>query len=332
VGEYLAQHFTACYQQLGDFKVTNVDGQVQKNGGNVVSYFLTPRGGVVNAVVGPVKADKLLEEARWAVDNYQRARNVSRNNLYTQASVIGLAHANLAGDRVHKLLAQNPLVALPLIQQQIFEKLAGQKVSQDRSGVAMAAAAFDKAAQKGIPVLLVLGKPQAKPAEWDAQTSSVLGALAMAPFVRPARSCAIVALPIDELPALTNIVNLPEFHLAERDTPTMVLTKSDGTQLASISPVGDPREIVSQLWDGVNQCRLEKAERLLAEGKHRDALGLLQLVKSSPQPSPLKDRAIERLAELKGAATTRAESPKGVAPPAEKEQSAADRYGLAGTP
>ncbi|HEV3341906.1 MAG TPA: hypothetical protein VG125_16180, partial [Pirellulales bacterium] len=303
-----------------------------KNGGNVVSYFLTPRGGVINAVVGPVDAGTLLQEARWAVENYQRARNVSRNNLYTQASVIGLAHANLAGDRVHKLLAQNPLVGLPLIQQQIFEKLAGQQVSQDRSRVAMAAAAFDRAAQKGIPVLLVLGKPQAKPGEWDAATGSVLGALGMAPFVRPARSCAIVALPIDELPALTNIVNLPEFHLAERDTPTMVLTKSDGTQLASISPVGNPREIVGQLWDGVNQCRVERAERLLAEGKQRDAVGLLQLVKSSPQPSPLKDRAVERLAELKGGSSARAERPQSATPPAEGETSVADRYGLAGTP
>ncbi len=332
MGDYLSQHFTACYQQLGDFKVTNVDGQVQKNGGNVVSYFLTPGGAVVNAVVGPVKADKLLEEARWAVDNYQRARKASPKNLYAQASVIGVAHATLSSDRVHKLLAQTPLVALPLIQQQIFEKLAGQKVSQDRSRVAMAAATFEKAEQKGMPVLLVLGKPQAKPGQWDTATANVIGALATPPFVRPARSCAIVTLPIDELPALTNLVNLPELHLAERNTPTMVLMKSDGTQLASISPMGDPHEKVRQLWDAVNQCRWEKAEKLLAEGKQREAEGLLRLVKASPLAGELKEQAAARLAELKGPATAPAERPRSAAQPAEKETSTADRYRLVGTP
>jgi hypothetical protein len=332
VGDYIGQHFTACYQQLGDFKVTNVDGQVQKNGGNVVSYFLTPGGAVINAVVGPVKADKVLQEAQWAVDNYQRARNVGRNNLYAQASVIGLAHAALAGDRVHKLLAEKPLVALPLIQQQIFEKLAGQKVSQDRSRVAMAAAAFQKAEQKGMPVLLVLGKSQVKPGEWDTATGNVLGALAMPPFVRPARSCIIMALPIDELPALTNLVNLPELHLAERTTPTMVLMKSDGTQLASISPVGDPHEKVTQLWEGVNQCRWEKAEKLLSEGKQKEAEGLLRLVKSSSLAGPLKERATARLAELKGSSNARSEVQRSAEPPAAKQDPAANPYGLAGTP
>ncbi|HWB11972.1 MAG TPA: hypothetical protein VG826_22295 [Pirellulales bacterium] len=309
-----------------------MDGKLQKNGGNVVSYFLTPGGAVINAVVGPVKADKLLEEARWAIDNYQRARGVSRNNLYAQAQVIGLAHQAVASDRVHRLLAETPLVALPLIQKQIFEKLAGQKVSQDRSGVAMAAAGFEKARQKGMPVLLVLGKPQAKPGQWDTATGNVLGALTMAPFVRPVRSCVLVALPIDELPALTNLVNLPEFNMAERDTPTMVLTKSDGTQLASLSPMGDPREIVRQLWDGVNQCRWEKAEKLLAEGKRREAEGLLRLIKSSPQAGLLKEQAIERLAELKDSSKARPQVPQSVKPPAAKDNSAADPYGLAGTP
>jgi hypothetical protein len=329
VGDYIGQHFTACYQQIGDFKVTNVDGKVQKNGGNVVSYFLTPGGAVIDAVVGPVNAEQLLGEAHWAVDNYQRARGISRS-LYAQAQVIGMAHQALASDRVHRLLAGNPLVALPLIQKQIFEDLAGQKVSQNRGGVAMAAGGFEKARQKGLPVLLVLGKPQTKPGEWDTATGNVLGALAMMPFARPVRNCVLVILPVDELPALTNLVSLPEFNLAERETPTMVLTKSDGTQLASISPTGDPREIVQQLWDGVNQCRWERAERLLAEGKQREAEGLLRLVKSSPQPGPLKQQAAERLAELKGSAKARAETPRSAAPPAEK--SSADRYGLAGTP
>ena len=252
---------------------------MQKNGGNVASYFLTPQGLVIDAVVGPVKADKLLAEARWAVDTYQRARNASPKNVFGQASLVSMAHRALSGNRVHKLLADNSLVPLPMIQQRVFEKLAGQKVSQDRSQVQVAAAVFEKAQQKGMPVLLVFTKAQAKPGQWDAATTAVVGALGMKPLAQPARNCALIVLPIDELPALTNLVKLPDYNMAERTTPTMVLARSDGTQVTAISPSADPRQVAGQLWDAVNQERTDKAEKLMAEGKERQATGLLKLVK-----------------------------------------------------
>jgi hypothetical protein len=68
----LNEHCVAAYQQVGDFEVTKVNGQVQKNGGNVVSYFLTPEGLVIDAVVGPVTADKLLSEAQWSQRLYKQ--------------------------------------------------------------------------------------------------------------------------------------------------------------------------------------------------------------------------------------------------------------------
>jgi hypothetical protein len=249
-------------------------------------------------VVGPVKADKLLEEARFAVDNYTRTRETSHNNIYLQGQLLSQAHLALAGDKVHKLLAENPLVPLALIEQRVFEKLAGQKVAQDRGQVELAAMGFQKAEQKGMPVLLVFGKAKGKPGDWDADTARVVGALGMNPLSKAARNCVLVVLPIDDLPALTNLVKLSDLRMAERATPIVVLTKSDGTQLASISPSMDPRQVADQLWEGVNQCRWEKAEKLLAEGNQREATTLLRLLKSSPQAGSLKDRAIERLAEL----------------------------------
>ncbi|MCH8246473.1 MAG: hypothetical protein IH951_08705 [Bacteroidetes bacterium] len=61
----------AAHQQVGDFKVTNVRGKIQRNGGNVVSYFCTPEGRVIYAVVGPVKPEKLLKAARWAHETFR---------------------------------------------------------------------------------------------------------------------------------------------------------------------------------------------------------------------------------------------------------------------
>jgi hypothetical protein len=284
--------------------VTKVNGQVQKNGGNVVSYFLTPQGLVVNAVVGPVKADKLLSEAQWAVDTYQKACEMSGKYVPARAQFIAQAHLSQSGDRTHRLLAENPLVPLPMIQKEVFEKLAGQKASEDRSLIGMAAAGFEKSEQKGLPVLLVLAKAQPKPGEWDAETARLLAALNTKPTAQPLRSCVLVLLPIDELPALTNLVNLVDLELAERHAPTMVLTKSDGTQIAAISPQTDPRDVARQLWDALNQSRLAKAETLIEAGKPREATTLLKLVKSCPQAGSLKQQAADRLAELQGPAVS----------------------------
>lgn len=278
--------------------MTKVNGQVQKNGGNVVSYFLTPQGNVINAVVGPVKADKLLAEAEWAVTNWRLARERSNKNAYAQAQFIAEAHAAVSGDRTHQLLAENALVPLPMIQQQVFEKLAGQKASKDRGHMELAAAGFQRAQQKGLPVLLMLTKAQPKPGEWDTATAQLLTGLNGRFTSLAMRSCVLVLLPIDELPALTNLVNLRDLELAERTTPTMVLTKGDGTQIAALSTHTDAREIARRLWDAVNHSRLDRADKLIEAGKLREATTLLKLVKSSPQAGDLRQEAAARLADV----------------------------------
>ena len=271
---------------------------------------------MINAVVGPAKADKLLTEARWAVDTYQQAQATAGKNPFAQMQIIAQAHAAQTGDRTHQMLAENPLVPLPMIQQQVFEKLAGQKASQDRSTIALAAAGFAQAEQKGRPVLLVLTSANSKPGDRDIATARLLAALNTRPISTPVRNCVLVILPIDELPALTNLVNLPEVELAERQTPAVVLTGSDGVQLGAISSQSTPAEVVQQIWDAVNQTRLAKAEKLIASGKPGEAAGLLKLVKASVQAGPLKELAAARLAELQPA--PQPQSPKSpTKPPAD---------------
>ena len=284
--------------------MTKVNGQVQKNGGNVVSYFLTPQGLVINAVVGPVNADKLLSEARWAVENYQNAVKAAPRNPPAQAQYLAVAHASLDGDRTHKLLARNSLVPIAMIRDEVFEKLAGQKATEFRGEVQLAALGFQRAEQKGMPVLLVLTKAKKKADDYDLPTANLIGALAMKPIVGAARSCVLVLLPIDDLPALTNLVNLPDFELAERTTPTMLLTTSDVKHAVPISAHSDPREVAQKLWDAVNAARLAKADKLFEAGSVREATALLKLVKACPQAGPLKQQAIERLASQTGLASS----------------------------
>ena len=232
---------------------------MQKKGGNVVSYFLTPQGLVINAVVGPANADKLLAEAKWAVDAYQQACEVGGDDAFGQMQVIAQAHAARENDRTHQLLAANPLAPLPAIQQQVFEGLTGQTANQDRRGIAMGAAGFAQAKQQGKPVLLVLANEGPEAGKWDLATNRLWARLNSRPISPLLRSCQVVVLPIDELPALTNLVHMPELELAERQAPTMVLTDSDGAQIAAISAHGDPSEVARKISAGVNQFRQNKA-------------------------------------------------------------------------
>ncbi|HVW35849.1 MAG TPA: hypothetical protein VHB99_01050 [Pirellulales bacterium] len=308
-------NFTACYQQFGDFQVTKVNGQVQKNGGNVVSYFLTPEGRVINAVVGPVSADKLLAEARWAVETYEKACEIGGKDAFAQMDAISQAHAALESDRTHRFLAEKPLAPLPMIQQEVFETLAGQKASQDRSGVALAAARFAQAERQGRPVLLVLSDPILEQIAPLPGVIPSMDILKKQPIAAAVRGCVLVQLPIDELPALTNLVNLPLVDQAGRLTPAMLMTRGDGTPLAAISPNGPPREIALQIWGALNQFRLERAEQLMESGKLSEATSLLKLVKASPFAGPLKEQAVAKLAELQSLAKShrsKATAPKAV--------------------
>ena len=63
-----SQRDTAAFQQAGDFEVVSVNGQLQKNGGNVASYFCTSAGRVIHAVGKQVSPQRLLQEGEWAVD------------------------------------------------------------------------------------------------------------------------------------------------------------------------------------------------------------------------------------------------------------------------
>jgi hypothetical protein len=128
VGELLNTKFVAAHQQAGDFQVVVRDGEiVQKNGGNVASYFCTPDGRVVNAVLGPVAANELLREAQWAVDVYEEAGRLSLPNSSGQ---VAKAHALAASERrgrqsqqIHRLLAERPLVGLDEIYRSVFTLL-----------------------------------------------------------------------------------------------------------------------------------------------------------------------------------------------------------------
>jgi len=69
VGKYINENFVASFQKVATFKI--VGGA--KQGGNVASYFCAPDGRVLHVVAGPVNAATMLREAKWVVENTEKA-------------------------------------------------------------------------------------------------------------------------------------------------------------------------------------------------------------------------------------------------------------------
>jgi hypothetical protein len=164
VGDYLNKHFIATFQKVGSFRI---EGN-QKQGGNVASYFCTPKGGILDAVAGPVDATTLLREARWVVENRKNALLESQGDVRRYKQFFRLAHADLLPaqfgpgtldwqhmpyyqptdealvalldrspnarnlnqeQRVHLLLAAYPLVKLNIAYKAVYENIVGEKIS-----------------------------------------------------------------------------------------------------------------------------------------------------------------------------------------------------------
>jgi hypothetical protein len=164
VGDYLNKHFVATFQKVGSFRI---EGN-QKQGGNVATYFCTAKGGILDAVAGPVDANTLLREARWVVENRKNALLESQGDVRRYKQFFRLAHADLLPaqfgphaidwqhmpyylptdealvalleqspsartfnqeQRVHLLLAAYPLVKLNIAYKAVYENIVGEKIS-----------------------------------------------------------------------------------------------------------------------------------------------------------------------------------------------------------
>jgi hypothetical protein len=100
VGEYLNDHFVSSFLKVGTFTIANG----QKQGGNVATYFCLPDGSVLHAIAGPVNADTMLREARWAVETRKMAAFEANGNVQKYRDQLRKAHA----DRLQSESGLNP--------------------------------------------------------------------------------------------------------------------------------------------------------------------------------------------------------------------------------
>jgi hypothetical protein len=250
VGEFFGKHFVAAHQQVGDFRVVEVNGELQKNGGNVASYFCTPEGRVIHAVTGPVAAEVLLAEAQWALDTL---REMAEYPVRRQPAAAALAHyRELAGmvpqqeaagrwnrkqfgsreSQVHELFARRPLPLLEEVYEQIFERVLGQRVSDSAPRQDTLERGLSLARETGKPVLFVLHKHHENGPfydDWRRRMGPRLGD--RAPLATLLKSYVMIVLPLEDLPAVSRVLDQPPFSAPSQETPLFVIADATGKQL-----------------------------------------------------------------------------------------------------
>lgn len=278
----------AAHQQVGAFVATKVNGAIIKQGGNVASYFCTPEGRVIHAVIGPVGADELLKEANWALAAWKEAKE--SDDLDDRQMEISLAHrhelpsmpepsqpatkygrhnavvhaawgndTNLVGtqpQKVHQLLSEKPLAPLADVYVEVFERILGERVSS-APNVELAEQGLQHAENENLPMLFILHQDNNN-ANFAQQWLAFVNARQRNnPTLHTLlRQCVIIVLPQKELPALSGRLKQEPYSVPSHGYPLFVITDSRGKQLDSFAG-----------YEAVDQLKMPLAHAFVAEFK-----------------------------------------------------------------
>lgn len=271
----------ATFQQAGDFSVVPVDGKMVKNGGNVVSYFCTPDGRLVHAVGGPVDAQRLLEEARWASKTYELLKT---DKTRSKADMLREAHqlaaqqtSSQSGNavswsgrntweqrRLHQMLSQYAYLPMARVENTLFRSLSGEKFEIDRSAVQGAAKTFEIAEKRNRPVLLVLASHS--PTRFGNSAPDRPGTIGYQlknyQTRKHLRRFSVVQIPKLQLAAFTNLKELTGWDKLE--------SSNNGWHYGDTCLLVDPSgEILSQLNLGSSHDFPDQLESALETWKER---------------------------------------------------------------
>lgn len=255
----------AAHQQVGSFEVVNNQGQLQKNGGNVASYFCTPDGRVVHAVAGPVSPSELLAEAQWAVENYKRAdgndERLGEAHRMFGASVVGLLGGGGHQHQIHRLLGDHPLPLLNDVYATVFANILQQPLSRPGDELSQAVSAFAAADRAKLPLLVILHHDNGNAEvlrEWN-RLLAVHVRRQVNPLAVLARSYVVVAFPLKDLPALSSRLGMSPYAAPDNNTPLFVVARSNGKQLTAVTS-----------WEKTDQLAHAMAEGIVQEAKEHD--------------------------------------------------------------
>ncbi len=219
---------------------------------------------MIHSVTGPVSAQVLLSEAKWAIEMYAEAelKPASQRVEYVAAAHQQASWSAVSGrDRkVHELLMTQPLAHLQSVYKEIFEDILGQRVSKAGPRLAQASQRLEWAKKTGRPILFVLHDKGswANPA-FDLSTQQLIN------------EYAVIVMPLREAPALSQLTGQPPFESNSSARPLFVVARSDCQQISAVAGwyEGQLRTALADGWvdalerNPPNVRTLVRAQRLL---------------------------------------------------------------------
>lgn len=110
IGKLIGRQFVAAFEQVGGFLVSRSrhDASLEKQGGNVVTYFCTPDREVIHFLVGPVTPEILRTAAHWSL---HAISGVDREAAANRAKTMAALHRQQIPDDLLKTIASETLPA-----------------------------------------------------------------------------------------------------------------------------------------------------------------------------------------------------------------------------
>ena len=327
----------------------------------MMSYFCTPKGKVIHAVGGPVSPNRLLREAKWAVESYDQAVRTAGTSQTGQAKMIEGAHLAALGtspehfynamrseypasngraqyqmvkmvknsqwaakyrspksrvenpvvearrsaarsfgsDQVHQILAAQPLAHINQVYKEMFEDVVNEEVAETRDHIFAAARGMKLAREKGKPGLLTLYDEVDDYGKYDEETKQLyrrmLGTKRVATLLK---KFVVVAVPLDELAALSNLADVPVYRVRSKATPLVILARSSGEQFAALQGHIDSVHLYSQMEAVYVRTQFDRVDDLLARGKFSTSETLLRRMISSTRDEHIRTQARAKIANL----------------------------------
>lgn len=216
-----------------------------------------------------------------------------------------LAAEHFKGDRAHQIFAAEPLPPFSEVSQLIFEELTNETYAGNRDLVELAADRLQSAQQREALVVLVLynggyGPERDRP---DKATEQLLATFGEEPLRAPLEYFEVVELPVRQLAALARLAELPVYERDGGSTSTVLITRSDGTQLG-VMPDGalEPAAMATLLWPFAVENVLKQAANLVEQGESQQALDVLRQITAAPLPEDLALRLHQQIADTTFAA------------------------------
>lgn len=245
-------------------------------------------------MAGPAKPDVVLKEARWAVDVWSRMRDRNSTDVIAAAHREAIGTTNGNQKKVHQLLAGKPLNQLADVYPSVFEDILNEEVANVTVDLKLATQGLEAAKREKLPLLFIFHKSDDNReaiGKWSlklAQQSRNSGA----PLPKIARSFVTIALPLDELPALSRLVGVEPYRAPNNTTPLFVIADSNGVQQNAVTGWHNDAALTHAMaWGLVHQAeqqelpmvQLRSLLKLVRSIDDRLAANVVQLIKQTAE-------------------------------------------------